>query len=160
MYSRKCRYALRAVFELSLRHGGPRVKTAEIARSQAIPLRFLEVILNQLKQGGFVSSSRGKEGGYRLSRSPAEMAVGEVIRFIEGQLAPVECVLGEDRDCPFYGSCVFLPMWEEVDEALSGVYDNTSFEDLVSRQRAGRKRQRTVRKKDKKGATKNVRRRS
>lgn len=159
MVSQKCQYALRAVFELSLRHGGPPINTAEIAQSQAIPLRFLEVILNQLKQARFVKSVRGKEGGYLLARLPEEITVGEVIRFIEGQLAPVECVLGteEEKDCPFYGSCVFLPMWEEVEKALSGVYDQTTFYDLVSRWRAGEKRRPSDGNRGKKGGTKNGR---
>jgi Rrf2 family protein len=161
MYSRKCQYALRAVFELASRYDGPPVKAAEIARSQAVPLRFLEVILNRLKQGKFVKSTRGREGGYRLARSPGDLTVGEVIRHIEGQLAPVECVLDTDEsnDCPFYGSCVFLPMWEEVDKALADVYDKTTFFDLLERRRQAVSEKAGSKGPRKKGATKNVRKR-
>ena len=102
----------------------------------AIPPRFLEVILSQLKQGGFVESRRGNEGGYLLARPPARLTVGEVIRFIQGPLGPVECVVGNGRErCPLYGDCAFLPMWEKVRETVSQIYDSTTFEDLVEQAR-------------------------
>ncbi len=141
--SQKCQYALRALFELALRTDGGPVKIAQIAKAQAIPARFLEVILSQLKQGGFVASQRGNDGGYELVRFPETLTVGEVMRFVEGPLGPVRCV-GEvgktgDSSCLLHGDCVFLPMWRRAHEALSGVYDNTTFKELVeqARDRAG-----------------------
>ena len=76
--SQKCQYALRAVFELAKHYGQGPVKIADIAKAQAIPLRFLEVILSQLRQGGFAGSRRGNEGGYLLVRSPREFATGHI----------------------------------------------------------------------------------
>ena len=132
MISQKCQYALRAVFELAKRGGHGPVKIADIAESQAIPARFLEVILSQLKPGGFVESRRGKQGGYMLARSPRRLTVGEVIRFIEGPFGPVACMdSAPDAGCPLHGDCVFLGMWERVREAVSGVYDTTTFENLI-----------------------------
>jgi Rrf2 family protein len=136
MVSQKCQYALRAVFELSKHFGKGPVKIAEIAEEQAIPVRFLEVILSQLKQGGFVESRRGRDGGYLLSRSPDRLAVGDVIRFVEGPIGPVSCVAGNPTDtCPLHGGCVFLSMWERAREAVTEVYDRTTFEDLVDEER-------------------------
>ena len=133
--SQKCQYALRAVFELAKQEGEGPVKISHIARTQAIPTRFLEVILNQLKQGGFVDSRRGSAGGYILSRSPSELSVGEIIRFIEGPLSPVQCIAGGSADqCPLYNDCAFLPVWERAREALTEVYDSTSFQDLVEQE--------------------------
>jgi Rrf2 family protein len=133
--SQKCQYALRAVFELAKRWDRGPVKISEIAASQGIPVRFLEVILNQLKQGGFTESVRGKEGGYVLSRHPRELTVGEIIRFVEGPLGPVECVNGPIREkCPFEGQCVFLPLWERVRQSLSDIYDGTTFADLLEQE--------------------------
>ena len=130
--SQKCQYAVRAVFELSKRHGAGPVRIADVAEAQAIPVRFLEVILNQLKQGGFVLSQRGARGGYVLARPPEELTVGDIIRFIEGPLGPVECAMGGSRTaCPLHDDCVFLPMWEKVRDAISGVYDETTFQSLV-----------------------------
>ena len=132
----KCQYALRAIFELAKRKGQGLVKITEIAEAQVIPPRFLEVILSQLKQGGFVASQRGKQGGYQLVRSPEKLTVGEVISFMEGPIGPVGCVAGDSaEDCPLYRQCVFLPMWEKVRKASSDVYDGTTFQDLVDQER-------------------------
>lgn len=133
--SQKCQYAVRAIFELARRSGKGPVRIADIAEAQAIPVRFLEVILNQLKQGGFVVSQRGSRGGYLIARPPAEISVGDVIRFIEGPLGPVVCALGSSQsDCRLYGGCVFLPMWEKVRTAVAGVYDQTLFQTLVEQE--------------------------
>ena len=134
--SQKCQYSLRATFELAKRYGEGPVKIADVAERQAIPARFLEVILNQLKQAGFVESRRGSAGGYVLARSPASLTVGEIIRYIEGPLSPVQCVAGAcDDQYPLRDSCAFLPMWKRANEALSEVYDTTTFEDLVEEQK-------------------------
>ncbi len=133
LISQKCQYALRAVFELAKREGRGPVKIAEIAKLQAIPVRFLEVILSQLKQGGFVASQRGSEGGYYLLRDRRELTVGEVIRFVQGPVGPVGCVseTATGNSCPLYGDCAFIHMWERVNKAVSHVYDNTTFQDLI-----------------------------
>lgn len=133
----KCQYALRALFELARRYGEGPVKIADVAKAQAIPPRFLEIILGQLKQAEFVDSQRGNGGGYYLIREPDELSVGDVIRFMQGSIGPVSCVVAkqEDKRCPLKGDCVFLPMWEEVKNAMSEVYDSTTFAILVERDR-------------------------
>ena len=134
--SQKCQYSLRAIFELARHYGEGPVKIADIAAKQAIPTRFLEVILNQLKQGGFVESKRGSMGGYVLSRLPEALTVGEIIKYVEGPLSPVQCTTCvSDDQCPLYDDCAFLPMWEKATEALSEVYDKTTFEKLVEEER-------------------------
>jgi Rrf2 family protein len=141
MVSQKCQYALRATFELAKHYGQGPVKVAEIAEAEAIPVRFLEVILGELKQGGFVESRRGREGGYLLARPPHELTVGQVLRFVEGPVGPVGCVAGDPKElCPLHVDCVFLSMWEKVSAAVSSVYDSTTFQDLVEddKRRAGR----------------------
>src|SRR5437660_9743029 len=80
----KGEYALQAIFDLALQSTGEPVKIADIATRQKIPQKFLELILASLKQGGFVESRRGAEGGYRLSRPADQITIGEVLRFIEG----------------------------------------------------------------------------
>lgn len=133
--SQKCQYALRAVYELAKYGGRGPLKIAEIARRQSIPLRFLEIILNELKRGGFIRAIRGKYGGCILIRSPGSLSVGEVIRFIEGPFAPVGCVDEEKTaDCPLKTTCVFAPLWEKARIALSQIYDGTTFQDLIDRE--------------------------
>jgi Rrf2 family protein len=133
--SQKCQYALRAIYELAKNSGAGPLKMAEIARRQAMPLRFLEIILNELKRGGFIRAVRGRDGGCYLTRSPDDLTVGEVMRFIEGSFAPVGCVNEENTDsCPLQGQCVFLPLWERAQKALAQVYDGTTFQDLIDQE--------------------------
>ena len=134
LISQKCQYGLRAIFELARRGGSEPVSVAEIARVQAIPPRFLEIILGQLKQAGYVVSRRGAQGGYLLARDPADIAVGEIIQAIQGAIGPVHCLVeSAGSECPLFGDCVFLPMWERARAAISGVFDDTTFADLVER---------------------------
>lgn len=134
--SQKCQYSLRAVFELAKHYGRGPVKISDIATKQAIPTRFLEVILNQLKQAGFVESRRGSMGGYVLTRPPESLTVGDVIRYVEGPLSPVPCMTStSSKSCPLQGDCAFFPMWERAREALSKVYDTTTFEHFIEEER-------------------------
>ncbi len=130
--SQKTQYAVRAVFELAKRQGRGATKISEIAEAQAIPQRFLENILNHLKGGGFVESVRGKEGGYLLVRTAKELTVGQVLRFVDGPLSPVECMMdGKKVPCSMYGHCAFRSLWKRAEKALEEVYDGTTFEELV-----------------------------
>lgn len=130
--SSKCYYALRAMYVLAERHGTDPMKIAEIAEKEQIPVRFLEVILNQLKGGGFVQSRRGSEGGYRLARPAEQVTVGEIMRFIDGPIAPVDCVSqSRPKTCEFPDGCHFLAFWTRLRLAISEVVDQTTFADLV-----------------------------
>jgi len=133
LLSQKCQYALRATFELAKQYGKGPTKIADIAERQAIPTRFLERILNEMKKGGFFESRRGNEGGYLLVRDPRELAVGDIIEFVEGAFVPVSCMLtgGGNDDCQLKGNCVFLPMWRKIRNAVKEVYGATTMQELV-----------------------------
>lgn len=134
--TQKCQYALRALFELARRKGQGPVAAGGIADSQAIPKRFLEVILHQLRQGGFVDSHRGKDGGFYLSRPAESVTVGEVIRFMDGPISPVDCHRERPgHDCPLRGRCVFRGLWDDARAALVQVYDTRTLADLVEEER-------------------------
>src|SRR5437762_11486939 len=119
----KGEYALHAIFDLSTQPPGQPVKIADIAKRQKIPQKFLELILASLKQGGFVESRRGAEGGYLLARSAAELTVGEVLRYVEGP-RDRKAKRRTSADSPFGA------MWEQVDHAVSDIIDKTTFADL------------------------------
>ena len=132
--SQKCQYGLRAILELSLRVGQGPVKTGDIAKWQVIPLKFLEVILVELKHGGFVESRRGVNGGYLLAGKPSELSVGQVISFIDGPIMPVDCTgRGMSLDCPQKNKCVFLDMWLQARDAVEAIYNGTTFQHLVEK---------------------------
>ena len=137
MVSQKCHYAVRATFELARHYGRGPVRISDIAESQKIPMRFLQVILNQLRGAGLVQSKRGAEGGYFLPRPPREVTVGQIIQAMDGPLAPVAC-MASARDaaaCGLHGRCVFIGMWKRAEDAVSAVYDATSFQDLVEEEK-------------------------
>jgi len=119
----KGEYALQAIFDLAAQRPGEPVRIGDIARRQAIPQKFLELILAGLKQGGFVESRRGAEGGYLLARTSDSITVGEVLRFVEG---PQQ---GKHRPRR-KGETAFSDMWKQVDLAISGILDKTTFADL------------------------------
>ena len=129
--SAKVDYALRASIELAAAAPG-QVKGERLAASQAIPHKFLENILADLRNGGLVASQRGADGGYRLARPPAEITVADVIRVVEG---PIASVRGERPDELSYdGSAVPLrDVWIELRAAMRGVLEHTTLADLVER---------------------------
>lgn len=120
----KGEYALQAIFDLATQPPGEPVKIADIAKRQKIPQKFLELILAGLKQGGFVESRRGAEGGYLLARTPDMITVGDVIRFVEGGRNG-RATMRKGIDQPFND------VWARVDQAISSVIDHTTFAELV-----------------------------
>ncbi|WP_031495729.1 RrF2 family transcriptional regulator [Bryobacter aggregatus] len=115
----KAEYALQAVFDLATQPAGEPIRIADIAKRQKIPQKFLELILSNLKQGGFVESRRGADGGYMLARPAAQIMVGEVIRHVDGP---------NDRRL---GAAGFEEMWQQVDEAVQATLGSTSFQQLA-----------------------------
>jgi Rrf2 family protein len=137
---KKNQYALRAIFELAKHMDRGPVKISDIAAAQAIPLRFLEVILNQLKASGIVDSKRGFYGGYFLVKPPDQVSVGDVLRFLSRPLPVSDCIACVSKtSCPFDGRCAFSSMWIRVKQAAFNIYDETSFQDLIDRERDARR---------------------
>jgi Rrf2 family protein len=118
----KGEYALQAIFDLAVQDSPEPIKIADIAKRQSIPQKFLELILASLKQGGFVNSKRGAEGGYLLARPAETITVGEVLRYVEGNKASKSDRAKGSALCDF---------WDRVDSAMSNVIDRTSFAELA-----------------------------
>jgi Rrf2 family protein len=131
-------YAIRAMLVLGLRYEHPVTKIQEISNEQNIPKRFLELILNDLKSGGFVQSRRGVSGGYRLARRPEEITLADLVRHIEGALAPVSCVserFYEKCSCPDENRCAVRSAMKEIRDALVAVAERITVAELCSRAR-------------------------
>jgi len=129
--SKKCQYALKAILELSRHNDGNAIKTHEIANSQRISQRFTEIILNELKHGGFVESRRGNEGGYLLSRDPQNLTVREVIEYIQGAISVAPEALKDNGDTALFGNEALKDFWQEINVAVSEVCGNKTFADLL-----------------------------
>jgi Rrf2 family cysteine metabolism transcriptional repressor len=127
-FSTKCVYALRILLELSIREGFGVVKSQQIASSQGILLRFLEIILSELRQGGFVDSRRGNSGGYVLSRLPEEITVAQVIDFIEGHKA----LRSKKASFSYAYEDPFERLWQKIDRTCTEILSSTTFADLAS----------------------------
>ena len=130
--STKGRYALRLMLDLAIQPGDSAVPLRDVAERQEISDKYLEQIVTQLARGGLVRSVRGAGGGYLLTRTPEEYTVGEILRQLEGNLAPVSCVSGGSC-CGRADRCVTLEVWQQIQDAVDGVVDNITLADLVKR---------------------------
>lgn len=137
--STKGEYASRAMLELARRYpGGEPVHSREISKAQEIPQRFLEQILLLLKRAGYLKSRKGQHGGYLLAKPPAAINVAEVIRVMDGPLAPIDCVsVMAHEACPMEGTCGLRWLWKDVRDAVAEILEATTFDDLVRRSRPG-----------------------
>jgi len=126
--SPRCRYALRAIFELARRNGESSTSIGVIAKCQSIPPRYLELILAQAKLAGFVQSKRGRTGGYALARDSRDISVADVIRAFDGPIFVGETV---DAAPPPDAAYAFSDIWQEASAALNRALEGATFADLV-----------------------------
>lgn len=124
-------YGLQAMLDLAQNYGSGVSSLKNIAGRQKIPESYLEQLLAVLRKSGLVKTVRGAQGGYLLARDPGQISVGDVIRVLEGPIAPVECVNEEDpKDCEKQDSCMTRSVWVKVRDSISGVLDSITLEDL------------------------------
>lgn len=126
----KGRYGLKAATELARNYGDAPVSVRSLAQRQGISEQYLEQIFKLLRKGDLVQSIRGAQGGYVLSRAPEEIMVGEIIRALEGSMAPVECVL-EGNTCKNAQGCAENMLYRKINEAIDGVIDSVSLQQMI-----------------------------
>lgn len=131
MVSTRGRYALRIMIDLAENGDGDYIAMKAIAERQGVSLKYLEKILPFLVSAKLIEGVRGKKGGYRLTRTPAEYPVGEILRLTEGDLAPVACLGCNAEPCDNTGECRTLPMWKELDRRINDYLDSVSLSDLM-----------------------------
>ena len=134
--STKVRYALRLMLDLASNDSGTPIRLKDVAKRQGISEKYLEQIISILNKAGFVRSVRGPQGGYSLSRTPADYTVGMILRLTEGSLCPVDCAAEENGSCDREDTCVTRMLWKKLDDAISSVVDHVSLEELLSWQNA------------------------
>jgi Rrf2 family protein len=131
--STKSEYGLRALIYLAAKGDREAVPAREIADRWNVPVKYLEQILKTLKDAGIITSQVGLGGGYRLARAPSLITTGEVIRILDGRLAPMGCVSSYDyEECEFEPTCGLKTLWTRTRAAIVGVLDQTTIADLCT----------------------------
>ena len=131
MISTRGRYALRVMIDLAERQSDGLIPMKEIAADQGISLKYLEQIIPVLSKNGLVEGVQGKGGGYRLSRGPKEIKVGEILRLTEGDLAPVACLECGAAVCERVAECRTFTMWKNFHEMTNRYFDGITLADLM-----------------------------
>jgi Rrf2 family protein len=133
--SKRTQYGLKAMLALGSRYGDGPVPIATLSKQEAIPIKFLELILLALRGSGLLSSKKGPRGGYQLSRPPSTITVGSLIRIMEGPLAPLPCASETAyrpcEECGDVESCGTRIIMRQVRDAMANVLDRTTLADLI-----------------------------
>ena len=134
MLSRKAKYALRALSVLALSDGSP-VQARRLAEEAKVPAKFLEAILVELRNAGIVESRRGTVGGHRLAKPASEVMVGDIVRIIDGPIAPIRCAsvtaYQPCADCIDPQTCALRDLMGDVRDAMSSIIDHRSLRELA-----------------------------
>jgi Rrf2 family protein len=148
MISKKTKYALKALLYLARKYNQGPVLISDLARDERIPKKFLELILLTLKNNGVLQSRKGKGGGYYLGKLPREISVGNVIRILDGPLAPVPCVsetaYAKCQECMDEQTCGIRPVMKDVRDAIANILDKTSLADMLEREEKAEQQERGI----------------
>ncbi|OQZ03603.1 MAG: transcriptional regulator [Candidatus Brocadia sp. UTAMX1] len=140
--SKKSDYALRAIIYLSMHYNEGAIQIREISANEKVPQKFLENILLVLRKAGILNSKIGLKGGYELARSPDLITLGEVIRALDGAIAPVDCVSKISyKPCSEEVTCVIRGVMLDIRNAITDVLDRMTFADMCSRVRGSREKE-------------------
>jgi Rrf2 family protein len=134
--SKRGEYALRSMINLGIaaKVGRSLVRVTELATAEDLPVKFLEQVVQQLREAGFVESARGKHGGYRLAKPASQIRIGEIVRLIDGPLAPIGCVSQtayEPCNCPDEAHCGLRMLMLDVRNAIAAILDRYTLDDVV-----------------------------
>lgn len=137
--STKGRYGVSAMYDLALHYGEGPISLKNVAVRQGISEHYLEQLMGTLRKAGFVKSVRGAQGGYTLTKDPSQITVGDIIKIMEGPIAPVDCLLTDAVDneyCNRAGFCVTRGVWAKVRDSINMVLDSISLADLCREEKA------------------------
>lgn len=130
--STRGRYAIRVMLDLAEHNTGEYIPLTDIAKRQGISEKYLEAIVSSLVKAGFLIALRGKKGGYKLSKSPEQYTIRNILRITEGAFAPVACLETEENSCERASECKTLKMWENLQKLVNDYFENITLQDLLS----------------------------
>jgi len=129
--SAKEQYGLRAMAELSRQYGAGPISLNEVAHAQDISLDYLEQVIPALRDAGLLNSKRGAKGGYELARAPEQITIGQILRALDGDILPVQCVGDEGKEaCVRTNECGARTVWQAVHDQLLATLDGMVLSDL------------------------------
>ncbi len=148
MISRKTKYGLKSLLYLARKYNQGPILISDLAREERIPKKFLELILLALKNNGILQSRKGKGGGYYLGKPPREISLGNVVRILDGPLAPVSCVsetaYASCQECLDERTCGIRLVMKDVRDAISNILDGTSLADMLEREEKAAKMEKGI----------------
>lgn len=133
--STRGRYGLKAMFQLALHYGEGPIPLNIIASQQELSENYLEQLFSVLRKEGLIQSVRGAQGGYMLAKHPEKITVGNVLRALEGDLAPADCVIDESNSCHREEKCVTKLVWKRLRDSINNVIDSITLQDMLNEQR-------------------------
>lgn len=131
MFSTRGRYALRILIDLAQQNSDDYIPLKDVAERQEISKKYLELIAKELVKAGLLNGASGKHGGYKLTRTPEEYSVGEIIEVMDGPIVPVSCLVPGAEECPRKAACKTLPMWEEFTRLEQDFFYGKKLSDLI-----------------------------
>lgn len=126
--------AIRVMLDLAVNNTGEYIPLKDVSERQGITLKYLEQIIILLKRSGYLKSSRGNGGGYKLAKAPKEYTIGDILRTTEGSLSPVACLEDDENMCPRSSMCTTINFWEGLDKVINDYVDSVTLQDLLDRQ--------------------------
>jgi len=139
--STKTRYGMRAMVDLTLHYDKGPVLLKDIAKREEVSMKYLDHIISALKASGLIENAKTRHSGYVLSRSPSEIKAYEIIKAVEGSLAPVDCV-DDPEICHRANSCATINLWKKLKDSMIAVLEGVTLEDLAKEQREAIEQQR------------------
>ena len=130
--STKGRYGLMAMFQLALDYGKGPISLKDIAEKQGLSENYLEQLFSSLRKDKLITSVRGAQGGYYLSREPNQITVGQILRSLEGDLSPAECISVDSAECHKEEGCATKMVLQKIKNSIDGVIDSISLNDMLN----------------------------
>lgn len=130
-FTTKGRYALRILIDIAMSNSDRFISIKEISERQKISTKYMETIVSMLNKGGFLISLRGHAGGYKLSRPAKDIIAGDVLRYIEGSVAPIPCLEADVNNCDRADQCMTLPFWKGLGDVVNKYLDSYTIQDFI-----------------------------
>lgn len=130
--STRGRYGLKVMYQLAADYGNGPIPLNVIAEKEKLSQNYLEQLVSILRKEGLINSVRGAQGGYMLAKEPKSITVGSILRVLEGDMAPADCVVDGNTECDNENDCVTKIVWAQIKDSIDSVIDSITLEDMIN----------------------------